>query len=186
MSNIFYTADTHFNHAFVAGTRNFATAEEHDEELIENFNRTVHKKDHLWILGDLNMGSLTDGLAQAARLNGVKHLVLGNHDPGHPMHRGSHAKMKRYMEVFESVSVHEQHIIKGQRAMLSHFPYRGDHKPEDRYQEWRLRDEGLPLLHGHVHDAFLKSKGQINVGLDFSRTPWAREEIEDWLPNKLA
>ncbi len=71
MSNIFYTADTHFNHAFVAGTRNFATAEEHDEELIENFNRTVHKKDHLWILGDLNMGSLRVGLAQAARLNGV-------------------------------------------------------------------------------------------------------------------
>jgi calcineurin-like phosphoesterase family protein len=181
VSNVFYTADTHFNHPFVAGTRGFDTAEEHDEVLIENFNKAVHKKDHLWILGDLNHGSLTEGLAKAKRLNAVLHLVLGNHDPGHPMHKGSHAKMKRYMEVFESVSVSEQHIIAGRRVMLSHFPYRGDHKPVDRYQEWRLRDEGLPLLHGHVHAEFLISGRQFNVGVDFGNTPLAREHVESFV-----
>jgi calcineurin-like phosphoesterase family protein len=65
--------------------------------------------------------------------------------------------------------------------MLSHFPYKGDHKPGDRYPEWRLRDEGLPLLHGHVHSAFLISGRQYNVGVDFGNTPLAREYIEDWL-----
>jgi calcineurin-like phosphoesterase family protein len=184
MSNVFYTADTHFNHPFVAGTRGFSTAEEHDETLIENFNKRVHKKDHLWILGDLNHGSLTEGLAQASRLNGVKHLVFGNHDPGHPMHKGSHAKMKRYMEVFESVSLHEQHIIAGQMVNLSHFPYKGDHKPEDRYTGWRLKDEGLHLLHGHVHHKWLLDGYQHNVGLDFGISPWPRESVEYWLKNR--
>lgn len=181
MSNVFYTADTHFNHPFVAGTRGYTTAEEHDEALIENFNSNVHKKDHLWILGDLNHSSLTAGLAQAARLNGVKHLVLGNHDTGHPMHKRSHSSMRRYMEVFESVHLHEQHIIGGKYVNLSHFPYRGDHKPEDRHTQWRLRDEGLPLLHGHVHAGFLMSHNQLNVGVDFGNSPVPRELVENFV-----
>ena len=181
MSNVFYTADLHFNHPFVAGTRGYDTAEEHDENLIREFNKRVHKKDHLWILGDLNHGSLTAGLAQASRLNGVKHLVLGNHDTAHPMHKRSHSQMKRYMEVFESVHLHEQHIIDKQHVNLSHFPYKGDHKPEDRHTQWRLRDEGLPLLHGHVHAEFMLSENQFNVGVDFGTAPLAREHVEMWL-----
>jgi calcineurin-like phosphoesterase family protein len=183
VSNVLYSADTHFNHPFVAGTRGFDTAEAHDEYLIEQFNLRVHKKDHLWILGDLNHGSLTEGLAQASRLNGVKHLVLGNHDTAHPMHKRSHSQMKRYMEVFESVHLHEQHLIAGKRVNLSHFPYRGDHKPEDRHTQWRLRDEGLPLLHGHVHAEFMLSENQFNVGVDFGTAPVAREHVEMWLNN---
>lgn len=181
MSNVFYTADLHFNHPFVAGTRGYTTAEEHDEALIENFNKVVHKKDHLWILGDLNHGSLTAGLAQAARLNGVKHLVLGNHDPGHPMFKGSHTKMKRYLEVFESVSLHEQHVIAGKQVNLSHFPYRGDHKPEDRHTQWRLRDYGVPLLHGHVHAASFIVDNQLNVGVDWGTAPVSRELVESFV-----
>lgn len=185
MSNVFYTADTHFNHPFVAGTRGYTTAEAHDELLIESVNKKVHKKDHLWILGDLNHSSLTAGLAQAARLNGVKHLVLGNHDTAHPMHKRSHSQMRRYMDVFESVHLHEQHIIAGRHVNLSHFPYRGDHKLEDRHTQWRLKDEGLPLLHGHVHQQFLISGRQFNVGVDFGMSPLPRETIETWIKNNF-
>lgn len=36
----------------------------------------------------------------------------------------------------------------------------------ERYPEYRLRDTGKPLLHGHVHDAWRVHGRQINVGLD--------------------
>lgn len=46
--NIFFTADTHFNHAkviqFESTTRNFSTIEEHDETLIKNWNDRVRPK----------------------------------------------------------------------------------------------------------------------------------------------
>lgn len=181
MTTNFYTADTHFNHEFVAGTRDFKTAEEHDEALIANFNSHLHKNDHLWILGDLFMGSVTEGLKQVARLKGIKHLVLGNHDAGHPMHKRSHTFHKRYLEVFESVHLHEQHTIGGQKVNLSHFPYTGDHKPDDRHTQWRLKDEGLPLLHGHVHAEWLTRGKQANVGVDHGMYPVSVDAVAEWL-----
>lgn len=181
MTTNYYTADTHFNHAYVAGTRGFDTAEEHDELLIERFNRTLRKNDHLWILGDLGMGSLTETLKQASRLKGVKHLVLGNHDAAHPMHKKSHTQLKRYYEVFESVHLHEQHRIAGHKVNLSHFPYFGDHKPDDRHTQWRLRDEGLYLIHGHVHAEWMFNGRQANVGIDQAKLPVAVDAIADWI-----
>lgn len=51
--------------------------------------------------------------------------------------------------------------------LLSHFPYEGDHDGrEDRYQQWRLRDEGAWLINGHVHGAWTLRNRQINVGVD--------------------
>ncbi len=55
--------------------------------------------------------------------------------------------------------------------LLSHFPYAGDSHDEDRYAKFRLRDEGIPLLHGHAHEGFRErrtSRGTcgINVGVD--------------------
>ena len=181
MSVNYYTADLHFNHTFVAGTRNYESSEAHDEDLIERFNREVRKRDHLWILGDLCMGSLTKGLEQASRLNGVKHLVLGNHDTGHPMHKGSHNSMRRYLEVFDSVHLHEQHTIEGLKVNLSHFPYWGDHKPSDRHSEWRLPDCGTPLLHGHVHAEWLLNEHLFNVGVDHGMAPIHRDVVAEWL-----
>lgn len=183
MSVNYYTADTHFNHAFVASTRNFGSAEEHDEALIERFNREITKRDHLWILGDLCMGSLAEGLKQASRLNGIKHLVLGNHDASHPMHKKSHSSMRRYLDVFESVHLHEQHTIEGHKVNLSHFPYRGDHKPDDRHTQWRLRDEDLPLIHGHVHGEWIVDGNQLNVGVDHGHGPLHRDVVAAWLGN---
>lgn len=171
MSKILYHSDWHFNHTFVAGTRGFSSAEEHDEALIESINKTATKRDHIWVLGDVFMGSITEGVKQIARINAIKHLVLGNHDAAHPMHKGSHNKLRRFLEVFETVSLHEQHTIGGQKVMLSHFPYAGDHYDADRYEQWRLRDEGLWLLNGHVHHAWQTSGRQFNVGVDFSTAP---------------
>lgn len=179
MSNIFYTSDLHFNHEFVARDRRCATAEEHDEALIERFNRVLTKRSQLWILGDVFMGSISVGLPQVDRLLGTKHLVLGNHDAAHPMHKKSHTQLKRFYASFESVHLHEQHLIAGHPVLLSHFPYTGDHTGVDRSPQWRLRDEGKWLLHGHVHKQWGINGRQLNVGVDVNHGPVPREHIED-------
>lgn len=46
------------------------------------------------------------------------------------------------------------------------FPYSGDHTEEDRFEKYRPIDEGLWLLHGHVHCAWSVNGRQINVGVD--------------------
>ncbi len=48
----------------------------------------------------------------------------------------------------------------------------GDSHGEDRYAQFRLRDEGIPLLHGHVKESFRERRTKqgtwcINVGVDW-------------------
>ena len=181
MSNIYYHSDWHLNHGYVAETRGFKTSAEHDEWLIDNINSVVRKRDHIWMLGDLHMGHLGAALESVKKINGVKHLVLGNHDSGHPMHARSHSTQKRYLEAFDSVTLHEQHQFAGFKVMLSHFPYSGDHKDIDRYTEWRLRDRGAYLLHGHVHKEWDTQGRQFNMGVDIHHKPVSRIEIAEMI-----
>lgn len=82
MNRIFVIADTHFGHKrvidFEAEARPFSTIEEHDAELVRRWNATVGKKDTVWHLGDVLFGQ--NAFATLGRLNGVKKLVMGNHD----------------------------------------------------------------------------------------------------------
>jgi calcineurin-like phosphoesterase family protein len=182
MGSVFYTSDWHFNHDFVARLRGFADAEEHDEALIAATNKTVTKRDQLWVLGDVFMGSVTKGLEKISRLNGTKHIVLGNHDAPYPSRGKSHNQMRRFLEVFESIHLHEQHVIDGHKVLLSHTPYEGDHADrEDRYVQWRLPDMGLPLLHGHVHDEWEFNGRQFNVGVDHNFAPVPVDRVSAWL-----
>ena len=52
---IYFTADTHFDHANIIRfcNRPFATVGEMNEALIANWNRKVHGNDTVYILGDM-------------------------------------------------------------------------------------------------------------------------------------
>lgn len=58
--------------------RPFASVEEMDELMVENWNRIVKPGDHVYHLGDVAMRK--EHLAIVRRLNGKKRLVRGNHD----------------------------------------------------------------------------------------------------------
>lgn len=168
---IWFTADTHFGHKAMArtgkGWRPFDTLAEHDEHLIQQWNASVRPGDQVWHLGDVGMGHEQSTLACVARLNGTKHLIAGNHDPVWSGHRQSHRHQRAWMSLFESVQTFARRRIgKGENFLLSHFPYSGDHVSEDRFAEFRLRDTGLWLLHGHVHDEWAVRGRQVNVGVD--------------------
>ena len=91
MTTIWFTSDTHFDHANIltfkrddgSPVRPFASVEEMNETLIERWNAVVRPPDHIYHLGDVTMarGKATTHIDQImARLNGHKRICLGNHD----------------------------------------------------------------------------------------------------------
>ena len=54
MSNIYFTSDTHFSHnrGFLYEPRGFSSIEEHDETIVENWNKTIKPEDCIFLLGD--------------------------------------------------------------------------------------------------------------------------------------
>ncbi len=78
----FFTSDTHFSHARIIelSNRPFRDVQHMNEMLIKNWNDRVGPDDHVYHLGDVALGSFEDSIKCVARLNGIKHLVVGNHD----------------------------------------------------------------------------------------------------------
>ena len=142
MSNVYIIADLHLGHRNMAIHRGFKDEEEQDALIISNWNKTVNKKDTVWILGDITMEkkvhySLLD------RLNGIKKVVLGNHDL--PQHS---AELLNYVN---SVSG----CVDYKGFILSHIPV---HESE------LIRYHGN--IHGHVHENSLNDSRYINVSCE--------------------
>lgn len=167
---IYFTSDLHLFHDEVAFTRGFASVDAWHAHLGHHWWSTVRPKDQVWLLGDLTGGGhVGEALEFIGGLPGEKHILWGDYDGGHPMHRDSHRKMGEYLSVFASAQVAAQRRIGGRPVLLSHFPYQGDTAGhEDRHTQWRLRNEGLPLLHGHTHSSLvrLNQDNVIHVGWD--------------------
>ncbi len=214
---VYFTSDPHIGHAKVAGIRwqvalpgidedpNLERVIEwHDQILAQNWDARVGKDDVIWVLGDISAGgskAQRNALSWLASRPGRKHLIAGNHDSVHPMHRDSHKWLPEYMMVFDSVqsaATRDVPLVDGgrQKVLLSHFPYTGEGGREggDRHAQWRLRNEGLPIIHGHVHstETVTQSSGegadgwppstQIHVGVDaWGMKPVSLEEISEVL-----
>lgn len=145
----------------------------HDEILAEHWDSVVRKDDIVWVLGDISSGAnqaQRDALAWIQQRPGIKHLIAGNHDGVHPLHRDSHRWLPVYLDgafatvqmaAKRRVALREGHVS----AFLSHFPYEAD-RGATRYPEWRLRDMGNYLLHGHTHAPEKFCGREIHVGVD--------------------
>lgn len=166
MSRVWFTADLHLGHALVAGHRGFPDTGSHDEAICLTWRLQVGPQDQVWVLGDVALAGLDEALSLIAELPGTKHLVPGNHDACHPMHRNAHKRQARFLRVFHSVQPFARIRLNGRYVLLSHFPYRADRTAQVRYSQYRLPDEGLPLLHGHTHSAERLRGRELHVGLD--------------------
>lgn len=114
---IYYTADQHFGHENIIRLcgRPFMDVNEMDEALIFNWNCSVSNEDTVYILGDLIFRSSKAPSYYLERLNGKKHLVLGNHD-----HKWiSSCALNKY---FSSVTSYLEIKDKGKRIALCHYP----------------------------------------------------------------
>ena len=157
MSRIYFTADLHLGHELVAQHRGFTTVDDHDAWVVQTLIETLPEHSTLWVLGDvMGRGSHRDYALSLLRpvqsQTGVTmHLVPGNHDTCHPLHRNAQKEQPKYLHVFDSVQPFAKIRHNRRDILLSHFPYQGDHTVEERFNQWRLRDYGQPLIHGHTH-----------------------------------
>jgi len=141
MSKVYVISDLHLSHKNMAIKRGFKDEIEHDDFIINEWNKIISKKDTVWILGDITMEKSTP-YSILDKLNGYKKVVLGNHDQ--PQH---------IKELLKHVNcVCGMHIYKG--FILSHSPI----------HEIELR--GHKNIHGHVHENSLKDDRYINVSCD--------------------
>lgn len=172
---VWFTSDLHLGHRYVAETRGFADASDHDLALWQNFSAVLTKHDDLWVLGDLAVSNPEAAFGIIRSLPCRTHLITGNHDKAHPMHRDSHTWQRRYLEVFASVQPFARKRIDGREVLLSHFPYERD-RGEPRHTQWRLINRGAWLLHGHTHGTERVTYTPGAVGYDGAElTPPTRE-----------
>jgi calcineurin-like phosphoesterase family protein len=126
---VFVIADTHFGHKriceFEPIYRPFASVEEHDRALVERWNASVNPKDTVWHLGDVFFGK--DGHLVLGALNGLKKLVLGNHD---------YYPLSVYQQYFSKIFGVAEHA----GCVLTHVPVH-----PNQLTRYRLN------LHGHMH-----------------------------------
>ena len=160
-TNVYLTSDTHFGHSNILtfkrsdGTplRPFTTIEEHDDVLIENWNKVVRPNDKVYHLGD---AAFKFSVLQAIlpRLNGTKILIKGNHD---------NLKLSQYAQFFKDVRAYS--IL--DKFVLSHVPLH----PES-VTRWKAN------IHGHTHANCLDDPRYINVCVEQTNyTPINFEEI---------
>ena len=170
-----FTSDLHLGHANIIEycDRPFADVEEMNRALVERWNQVVAADDEVWVLGDMAMGSIDDSIALVSGLAGRKVLLAGNHDRcwfGHATKRK--ARVDEWTPVYLDAGFKEIHqgsvklTVGDTEVVACHFPYRGDSREKERYLEYRPRDEGAWILHGHVHDTWKTHGRQINVGVD--------------------
>lgn len=166
--NIWFTSDTHFSHKNIIQycNRPFASSEEMDEIMISRWNSLVKPNDVIYHLGDFSLWHKSLEM-HLPRLQGQKHLIAGNHDMCHPAHR--RYKPYRVGEYLKAgfVTVQLQHTLEiaDRKFDLCHLPDIGDHGKE-RFIEFRPKDNGNVILHGHVHDRWKQKDNKINVGVD--------------------
>jgi len=151
MQKIHFVADLHHGHPKIVDICNRPTTrEEHDEWLLkEVFNKYVQRKDEVYILGDVSLTKRRDAEKWVARLNGNKHLILGNHDKS-VSHLGNWSEITQIKDFTFSRFGINIHIV------CCHYPL----------ASWNRKIHGSWHLYGHVHGRFEASGLSYDVGID--------------------
>jgi calcineurin-like phosphoesterase family protein len=156
------TADEHYGHRRIIEycKRPFTDVDHMTQELVARHNAVVGPDDTVIHVGDfvMNERSLSSILP---RLHGRHVLVMGNHDRCHPCRKDHVAARGRYLaagfvEVVESMVLGDM--------LVHHMPYSGDDR--EKYHQYRPKDDGRALLHGHIHERWKTRGRMVNVGVD--------------------
>ncbi len=150
MGETFFIGDTHFGHAnilkFEAEARPFETLEQMHEALIVGWNSVVGKNDKVFHLGDFCFGKKY--LEIAGELNGLKYLILGNHD--------TYASQD-YLRYFHKLSGAKYfHDL-----ILTHIPV----------HPYQLEHRFKANVHGHAHSGTFDMQGKIYVNVCCEKLP---------------
>ena len=149
MANIFFVSDMHFGHKNIIEycNRPYTQVETMDEELIQNWNKTVNSDDTVYHLGDWAFNNYEC----IGQLNGNIISIPGNHD-----HERVN-KLKPYLANGFTEEVHYLTISRDIRFVLCHYPF----------EFWRR--EYQYHLHGHAHGTADVKTNRLDVGIDATK-----------------
>lgn len=146
----FFIADTHFGHVGILdmAMRPQADIQDHDRQIVANWNAVVKPTDTVWHLGDFAGEDVPfDYVASVFRkLNGVKRLIVGNHD-------GDEVQTQL---PWASVDMMRTIVAPGRKIVLCHYPMR----------DWNGQHSGDIHFHGHSHDRLPSSRQSWDCGVD--------------------
>jgi calcineurin-like phosphoesterase family protein len=136
----FITSDLHFGHSniikFCPRTRgHFSDVNHMNSEMKRMWNEQVQPWDTVYIVGDVAFGRVEKAVEHVNALNGIKILVVGNHDEkmlNEPMFRACFAEVHTRLKI-----VHNGHQI-----VMDHHPI----------LEWENMHRGALHFYGHLHD----------------------------------
>lgn len=136
----FFISDLHFGHenCMAYDNRQFASIEEHDKAIIDNWNDVVNITDHTYILGDVSWYNTTKTIELLEQLNGDKTLIVGNHDE-------RFLKNKKFRDCFREITHYKKlKLDNGNNLVLCHYciPDFDGHY----YGDWHL--------FGHTHNTW--------------------------------
>jgi len=146
VSKVYVIGDFHFGHKNILKYRpQFKTIDEHDNYIIDNFNKVVKKRDTVYFMGDIFFTN--EGFELMKRFNYChkKVLVLGNHCFQH--FKGSRNEAYEYFD--EIIS-----SVKKKGCWLTHIPI----------NEEELR--GAYNIHAHTHNHNLSDKRYYNTSCE--------------------
>ncbi|QEE39922.1 MULTISPECIES: metallophosphoesterase [unclassified Methylobacterium] len=144
-----FTSDTHFGHRGVLGmeSRPWSDIARHDDDLVHAWNSVVRPGDDVFHLGDFALNSSKERCQEVfARLKGLKHLIIGNHDG--PRH--IELPWATEPQVLRTIFVDRQ------RCVLCHYGMR----------TWDGIWGGAIHLYGHSHGRLPGTSRSLDVGAD--------------------
>ena len=157
---IYYIADLHLGHTNIIRhcNRPYTTIEEMDSSLITNWNSRISNNDIVYIVGDMMFRIAIHPEQYLLRLNGKKHLIVGNHDK-------SWMKLIKLPLWFETVSSMVSINDAGYLITLCHYPM----------MTWPGSKNAF-MVYGHIHNntdadfwpLIAKSDRMLNEGVDIN------------------
>lgn len=176
MNKTFFTSDNHFGHRsilkFCPKTRQGRDVDEMNELMILAWNKQVGVNDYVYMLGDFSFLTTDKTNEVLARLNGVKHLVLGNHDKWVDNSSFNSASRLQWAQPYKKLKINNQSFI------LFHYPI----------YEWEDMHKGSIHLYGHVHGRVKLEGKAMDAGIDARRHGDMRlfelDEIVELMKNK--
>lgn len=162
---IFFTADTHFNHANIIKycNRPFQDVNEMNTEIVERWNKIVKENDLIYHLGDF---AWSNSLYFIKQLNGHIHIIFGNHDKDARKYKSS---FQRYSDFGFELKEKDHHIV------LCHYAMKVWNRSH--FNSWHL--------YGHSHGTLTTNGKSYDVGVDSNNfKPVSLDEICDIMKDK--
>lgn len=162
--NIYFTADTHFNHANIIRfcNRPFDDVLEMNEIIIQKWNEKIKPNSIVYHLGDFAFGEA--GYIKDS-LNGKITLIKGSHE------KSAYACRNKFEQITPLLEID----INNTTIVLCHYSMRTWHKSH--YNSWHL--------YGHSHGKLEGWGKSFDVGVDsWNFTPLSYEEIREEMKNR--